>query len=145
MTTTFIVNHLWQSSCFALVAGMLAFVLRRNSPKIRYWVWLSASLKFLLPFALLVSLGSVVPRPVSHRPSVRAHAFRVSLIQIADPFLAPDTAARARAPLPWVPVTVGAVWAVGFFAIAFVRCRSWLRIRATLRSGAPIEGLARIV
>jgi len=63
MTTPFIVNHLWQSSCFALLAGLQAFVLRKNSPKVRYWVWLSASLKFLIPFALLVSVGGVVPRP----------------------------------------------------------------------------------
>ena len=26
MTTSFIINHLWQSSCFALLAGLLAFV-----------------------------------------------------------------------------------------------------------------------
>ena len=46
MTTPSIINHLWQSSCFVLVAGLLAFVLRNNSAKIRYWLWLSASLKF---------------------------------------------------------------------------------------------------
>ena len=71
MTSQFIINHLWQSSCFALLAGLLAFVPRKNSPKVRYWVWLSASLKFLVPFALLVSLGSVVPRPARHPVSVR--------------------------------------------------------------------------
>jgi hypothetical protein len=38
MTTQFIVNHLWQSSCFRLLAGLLAFLLRKNSPKVRYWV-----------------------------------------------------------------------------------------------------------
>jgi hypothetical protein len=45
MTTSFIINHLWQSSCFAPLAGLLAFVLRKNSPKVRYWVWLSAIAK----------------------------------------------------------------------------------------------------
>jgi hypothetical protein len=30
MTTSFIINHLWQSSCFALLAGLLAVVLRKN-------------------------------------------------------------------------------------------------------------------
>ena len=63
MTTPYIVHHLWQSTVFVLLTGLLAFALRKNSPKIRYWVWLSASLKFLIPFALLVNLGSVVPRP----------------------------------------------------------------------------------
>lgn len=72
MTPESIVNHLWQSSCFALLAGLLAFALRKNSPKVRYWVWLSASLKFLVPFALLVSVGSVVPRPSRQAASVPA-------------------------------------------------------------------------
>ena len=58
MSTSFIINHLWQSSCFALLAGLLAFVLRKNSPKVGYWVWLSASVKFLVPFALLMNLGN---------------------------------------------------------------------------------------
>ena len=52
----FIVNHLWQSSCFVLFAGLLALVLSKNSPSVRYWIWLCASLKFLVPLALLVSL-----------------------------------------------------------------------------------------
>ena len=75
MTSPFIINHLWQSSCFALLAGLLAFALRKNSPKVRYWVWLGASLKFLIPFALLVSLGSVVPRPARHPVSVVGSCF----------------------------------------------------------------------
>jgi hypothetical protein len=83
MTTTFIINHLWQSSCFALLAGLLAFVLRKNSPKIRYWVWLSASLKFLMPFALLVSLGSVVPQLARHAASVPVPVFPNTPVQIA--------------------------------------------------------------
>src|SRR5271156_3031922 len=86
MTTSFIINHLWQSSCFALLAGLLALVLRRNSPKVRYWVWLSASLKFLIPFAMLVSLGGVVPRPTKHLVSVAAPVFPNALVQIAQPF-----------------------------------------------------------
>src|ERR1700724_4547626 len=86
MTTPFIVNHLWQSSCFGLLAGLLAFVLRKNSAKVRYWVWLSASLKFLIPFALLVSLGSVVPRPAQRPVSVAAPVFPNTLVQIAQPF-----------------------------------------------------------
>jgi len=116
MTTPFIVNHLWQSSCFALLAGLLAFVLRKNSPKIRYWVWLSASLKFLIPFALLVTLGSVVPRPARDQVSVAAPVFPNTIVQIAQPFpTASSPTVPARTPLDWVPVAIGVVWALGFF------------------------------
>src|SRR6202012_3001878 len=81
MTTEFIVNHLWQSSCFALLAGLPALVLRRNSPKVRYWVWLSASLKFLTPFALLVSLGSLVPQSAQGRAPAPGHVLPGAVVQ----------------------------------------------------------------
>jgi len=37
MSIPLLVNHLWQSSCVALLAGLLAYMLRKNSPKVRYW------------------------------------------------------------------------------------------------------------
>ncbi len=51
-------NHLWQSTIFAVAAGLLTLVFRKNRAQVRYWLWLSASLKFLIPFSLLMSLGS---------------------------------------------------------------------------------------
>jgi uncharacterized protein (TIGR03435 family) len=140
MTIPFIVNHLWQSSCFALLAGLLAFVLRKNSPKIRYWVWLSASLKFLMPFALLVSLGNVAPRPVRHPVSVPVPRFPNTLVQIAAPLAPiPDAPVPEHIPLRWIPGAIGALWALGFLAIMLARCRSWLRVRAVLRAATPLE------
>jgi bla regulator protein blaR1 len=138
MTADLIINHLWQSSCFVLLAALLAFVLRKNRPKVRYGIWLSASLKFLAPFALLVSLGSVVPRPVRH--AVPVPVLPDTLIQIAEPFSpAHYTTVPAHAPLEWLPVAIGILWALGFFAVVLVRCRSWFRIRATLRASTPID------
>ncbi len=140
MTTGFIINHLWQSSCFVPLAALLAFVLRKNSPKVRYWVWLSASLKFLVPLALLVSLGSVVPRPARRTVSVAAPVFPSTLVQITEPFSPPSSSTvPADAPIPWVPTGIGILWALGFFAITLARCRSWLRIRAALRASTPVE------
>src|SRR5580658_5865941 len=140
MTTSFIINHLWQSSCFALLAGLLAFVLRKNSPKVRYWVWLSASLKFLIPFALLVSLGGVVPRPTRRLVSVAAPVFSNTLVQIAQPFSpAPRPSVSVQTPLDWARVAIGVVWALGFLAIMLARCRSWLGFRAALRASTPVE------
>ena len=34
---------------------------------------------------------------------------------------------------------MGILWALGFVAIMLVRCRSWFRIRATLRASTPVE------
>ena len=140
MTTEFVINHVWQSSCFVPLAGLLAFVLRKNSPKVRYWVWLSASLKFLMPFALLVTLGNLAPRPARDAVSVPAPIFANTLVQIAEPFSPTNYATvPARPQLDWVLVAIGILWALGFFAITLARGRSWLRVRAALRASTPVE------
>ncbi len=51
-------NHLWQSTIFALAAALLTLAVRKNHARIRHSIWLVASLKFLIPFSLLVSAGS---------------------------------------------------------------------------------------
>jgi bla regulator protein blaR1 len=140
MTTEFIVNHVWQSSCFVLLAAVLALVLRKNSPKVRYWVWLSASLKFLVPLALLVNLGSAIPWPARRAVSVAAPAFPNTLVQIAEPFSpASYSTGPAQAPTHWAPVAIGIIWALGFVGITLVRCRSWLGIRAALRASTRVD------
>jgi|SRR5665213_1029097 len=140
MTTAFVINHLWQSSWFVPLAALLAFVLRKNSPKVRYWVWLSASLKFLLPLALLVSVGSVVRWPTRRAVVSPAPVFSSTVVEIAEPFTMPAySSAPAHAPMHWVPIVISVVWALGFAAITFVRCRSWFRVRATLRASTPVE------
>jgi bla regulator protein BlaR1 len=54
-------NHLWQSTLFAVMVSCLAFLLRRNSARVRYLLWLAASAKFLIPFALLTAIGAQIP------------------------------------------------------------------------------------
>jgi hypothetical protein len=51
-------NHLWQSTLFAAVAGLLTLALQHNRAHICYCPWLSASIKFLISFSLLVMMGS---------------------------------------------------------------------------------------
>ena len=46
-----IANHLWQSTLFAGIAGLLTLLLRNNRAHARYCLWLAASAKFLVPFA----------------------------------------------------------------------------------------------
>ena len=58
-----IFNHLWQSSAFTAIVGLAAWALRRNSPRARYWLWLAASLKFLVPFSWIVSTDTWAQLP----------------------------------------------------------------------------------
>jgi len=41
-------NHILQSTVFAVIAGLLTLFLRNNHARTRYWIWLTASLKFLI-------------------------------------------------------------------------------------------------
>lgn len=141
MTIEFISNHLWQSTCFAFLAGLLTFVLRNGPSKVRYWLWLSASLKFLVPLAWLVSLGSLIPRPAPHVPLVAfpAPVFPSAILQTAEPFTPIlYSAGPVRDPIHWRPV-IGMIWLLGLLAVASLRGRSWFHIRAALGAGRPIE------
>src|SRR5690348_10558717 len=51
-------NHLWQSTLFAAAASVLAIVFRKYSARVRYWLWTAASVKLLVPFSLLMQLGT---------------------------------------------------------------------------------------
>lgn len=53
-----IANHLWQSTLFLCCIGVLCAFLREENARIRYWLWWAASVKFLVPFSLLTSIGS---------------------------------------------------------------------------------------
>src|SRR5687768_11759222 len=52
------VDHLWQSTLVAALAGLLTLCLRGNRAQARYCMWLAASAKFIVPFTALVALGS---------------------------------------------------------------------------------------
>jgi bla regulator protein BlaR1 len=139
MTPEFIVNHLWQSSCFALLASVLAFLLRGNSPKVRYCIWLCASMKFLVPWALLVSLGSLTPWP-RHRVASVVTSLPDTLVRIVEPFSPnPYPTVPRSAQIDWGITVLDFLWGVGFIAIAFTRCRSWCRVRAMLRAATPVK------
>ena len=55
--TPALVNHLWQSTVVVLIAWLLTLTLRSNQARTRYWVWMIASVKFLIPFSLLIAAG----------------------------------------------------------------------------------------
>src|SRR5271157_250654 len=82
-------NHLWQCTVFAVVAGLLAFVLRKNHARTRYWLWLSASLKFLFPFYLLVGLGTHLARS-QVSPATNAPLY-LAMTKVGQPFAQPTT------------------------------------------------------
>jgi uncharacterized protein (TIGR03435 family) len=132
-------NHIWQSTLCALLAGLLTLALRKNRAAVRYWIWLAASVKFLIPFSLLVSAGNQFQWRAA--PSVAPSQLSFVMDQVTQPFAAPVTSS----PLP-IPVTppnfvpiLSAVWLGGIAIGVFVWVRSWLRVRAALRAARPLH------
>jgi uncharacterized protein (TIGR03435 family) len=143
-------NHLWQSTLFVGIVALLALLLRKNQARIRYWLWMAASAKFLLPFSLLVILGSHLPWP-RHAAASKTSAY-VAIEEVSQPFLkvtalntpiaipvAPPTASHV--PIHILPPMLTGVWLSGFIAMMSFWCVQWWRISRLVRSARPlIEG-----
>ena len=134
-------NHLWQSTVFAVVAGSLTLLLQANHARTRHWLWLAASLKFLIPFSLLVGIGGhmewlAIPRPP--QPAIPA-----VLEQIGQPFLgaASHASAPAIAPTPGtlVPTLILALWLCGSAGVIGAWTARWRRTGAAMRRAHPMH------
>lgn len=143
MILTTLVNHLWQSTLLAGVAALLAWTLRRQSAGVRYWLWLVASVKFLIPLSLLVEVGRHLAW--SGGPAAATPRLQIAIDVISAPSSGSILPDIARA---W-PALLGA-WLCGFLAAVGVWCGQWRKLSAVARQGLPlcecpeIESLRRI-
>src|ERR1700722_13999295 len=110
-------NHVWQSTLFAIMAGILTLAFRKNQAPVRYWLWFSASFKFFVAFALLMSLGSHLNWGPAATPSATS-GFWFPLEQIPRPFsnsepFVPSAPGSAN----WIPIAAFCIWACGLTVI----------------------------
>ena len=138
-------NHLWQSTLFAVGAGLLTLVLRRNHAHTRYWLWLAASVKFLIPFSLLVGVGSRLPWS---RASAGTNArLYFAMHEVSQPFtrttlpgISPAAAVTVSLSLAdLVPALFIAAWFCGFVVVLWLWYTRWRRILAATREAAPLR------
>ena len=140
------VNHLWQSTLVVLLAWLLTLVLKRNEAKTRYWVWMAASLKLLVPFSLFISMGEFLrPAAAVPMPSPQLAAAIVNMTQpfsrSTEPAIA-EFSKLAAAPAPHhtdLATIFFTVWLCGFLALLIRWARNWSAIRANVRSGSPMS------
>jgi hypothetical protein len=86
-------DHLWQSLLFCALAAALAWTVRRNSARVRLWLWRLCALKLVLPFALLFGLGRWMGFPAYHSAD-RVPAPLVHAADVLTPFFTPVQGAR---------------------------------------------------
>ena len=153
--TAALVNHLWQSTVVVLMAWLLALALRNNHARTRYWIWMIASLKFLIPFSLLIAAGESLRAKMA--APIQQPAFADVMEQFTQPFAQAGTSATATSSIAahagtasvlihtefW-PVVVVAVWLCGALVIAFSWVRSWWKVRTIVRASSPMALLAEV-
>jgi len=106
-----VANHLWQSTVFAIAVALLTMTCRRQQARVRCSLWLAASLKFLVPFALLITVG----RQLEWAPLAREFAVP-GVIEVAEPFVGEATLgpvpvfSRTRGSAVWVPRALVGLW-----------------------------------
>jgi TonB family protein len=135
-------NHLWQSTLFALLAAILTLAFKKNQARIRHTLWLAASLKFLVPFSLLMSLGS---RLASPRFSLSGRSGLFSAVEgFSQPFTfvvvtpANHTASAAYL-LTLLPRLIAALWLCGFVTVVILWSVRWRRVAAEVNRATPAE------
>jgi uncharacterized protein (TIGR03435 family) len=143
-----LLNHLWQTTLFAVAIFLLTCVFRRDRANVRYALWFAASVKFLVPFAVLRWVGLQLPvTPWTGRAPVLPLATEV----LAAPFsrleftafpqpLEAAAVATSLAPHVWWLLLL--LWAAGTSVVAVGWIRGWRalsRLRHSAAADSPRE------
>jgi len=131
MILTALGNHLWQSTLFAAMTGSLTLILRKCHARVRYWLWLAASIKFLIPFSLLAAIGNRLAW--SRGPTVTSNRFHFAIEVISS--VTPPTVLPGLVHM--LPALVG-VWLCGFLTVLFLWYVQWQKMSAATRDAAPL-------
>jgi bla regulator protein blaR1 len=151
-----VADHLWQSTLCVIIAGLLALALRNSDARVRYWLWLAASIKFLIPFSFLVTLGSYMAIPAATRkeqPAVYSVMEQVSQPFRQRPAVVISPVAYSQpdpSPAYLIPMLIVAMWLCGFVAVLCERLVRWRRASQVLRGavqqreGREVDSLRRV-
>lgn len=136
--TAALLDHLWQSTLFALAAALVTLALRRNEARVRFWVWLAAAAKFLIPFSLLSGLGSQLS---VHRPAQAAVSMQ-TVVNVLDQVVEPLTASHGGSLQPAaaassIEAILLVAWGLGCATLLIRWGVRWMRIRTTVAKAVP--------
>jgi len=136
-------DHLWQSTLVAAFVAALTLALRRNRAQVRHALWVAASVKFLVPFAVLVAIGQQLEWP---QATTSAQPVLTIVDSVGQPFssAAPSNqqpaapSARGAAARERVVPALIALWAFGSTVLIVGWIRRWRAVASTLRRATPI-------
>jgi bla regulator protein BlaR1 len=132
-----VIDHIWQSTLFAIAAGLLTLAFRRNRASVRFALWFAASVKFLVPFSVIMWLGSLIapsalavlgPFSVFSASGSLARLPLIggigqSLATTATTALWPSSITISEVTGAWLSLSLLGVWSIGSLAILAARVR----------------------
>ena len=147
-----LVNHLWQSTVFAMGIWLLTLALRRNQARTRYRLWVLASAKFLVPLSLLISAGGWLQTRM-HAP-VAQPAFSMVMEGLTEPFAVNTDGAKpgtgvARASAVAAPsetkhyrdllsLLLMSVWGCGSLLLLAGWVKRWRQLQGAVRAASQV-------
>jgi beta-lactamase regulating signal transducer with metallopeptidase domain len=140
---TAVLDHLWQSTLFAGIAGLLTLMLKRNGARVRYALWFAASVKFLVPIAVLTALGARLAPPL--RTLTGAGSAAPFLQQFGSAIATPASFAGSR--YSGLPIAAHfsfamlliLLWTLGTVAVCSVWLARWVPILKLCREARPLQ------
>jgi uncharacterized protein (TIGR03435 family) len=134
-----VADHLWQSTLFAGAVALLTLALRTNGARVRHWLWLIASCKFLIPLSLLIALGGHLAWRTT--PQQAQASLSIAMEEVSQPFtdqtVSVPLVSSAPSAQKLLPAILLSLWICGVAGIAFSWRVRWRRIRAIVRAGTP--------
>ena len=132
--------HLWQSTLFACIVALLTLALRKNQARWRCRLWLAASIKFLIPFSVLVGIGNRLGWQAPGLAAQPRMAFFMEEIRAAfvQPMVHEALIAAPTVTFSVVPALVLLVWLCGCATVLLRWAVRWRRIHAAMRGAAPL-------
>ncbi len=132
-----VIDHLWQSTLFAIFVGLLTLAFRRNRARVRFALWFGASVKFLVPLSQVLWLGSVIGSSLPAVPGVTGSLGTGASPGASTVFgwlgswltatgtvaLWPSTVTISEVAAAWLALALVVIWTGGFVAIVAFRLR----------------------
>jgi bla regulator protein blaR1 len=136
--------HLWQSTVCIGIAALLTVVLRHASARTRHGIWLLASVKFFVPFSLLVVAGRYIGLLTSSLAVPEGSIALRWLDQSLSLWSLEVVAGSHGAGLPFDVgrqglLLLALVWASGVAALTAWRWRQWRGVARLARASTELE------
>ncbi len=151
--TSLVIEHLLQSTLFAVFLGLITLCFTNNRAAVRYWLWFAASVKFLIPFSLIVGIGEYLRWETAPAVALDIPWSAEAIAPLVSPIVTPTASTLTTASdiglaptqVAFEPASSGldlgsvliAIWVIGS---AFLFCR-WMvqgmRLAAVRKASRP--------